>query len=104
MLRREDALRLHSDPRTRGWAQLGVQLAGLGCGALGSTLWRDLSAGRHRLCSEHLVYAASFAVGAELVFGDRPKRVTYHRLLWCPSVEDLDAAYGVQVGWPGRSF
>lgn len=169
-LSRGNALRLHSDHRTRSWAQLGVQLdealAAPGDPQLAELpLWRDLSSGRHRLWSEHLVYVAAFAsgglgwaglpcglwgqpsflfrapctgclnfiggnvqlcrggaqvwaarqlsllrglaqechsllphaTGAEVVYGDRPKRVTYHRLLWCPSVEDLDAAYGMQV-------
>ena len=41
-----------------------------------SQLWRDLTHGPKPLYSEHLAYVAAFAVGAELVHGDRPKRVT----------------------------
>lgn len=32
------------------------------------------------------MYVAAFAVGARLVFGDRPKTITYARMLWLPSI------------------
>lgn len=42
--------------------------------------------GYHALYNEQLVYVAAFAVGARLVFGDRPKTITYARMLWLPSI------------------
>lgn len=42
--------------------------------------------GSHALYNEQLVYVAAFAVGARLVFGDRPKQITYSRMLWMPSI------------------
>lgn len=42
--------------------------------------------GSHALYNEQLVYVAAFAVGADLVFGDRPKQITYSRMLWLPSI------------------
>lgn len=45
---------------------------------------------------EQLAYVAALAVGAALVFGDRPKRETWERLL-LPSLADLDAAFAWQV-------
>ncbi len=32
------------------------------------------------------MYVAAFAVNARLVFGDRPKQITYSRMLWLPSI------------------
>lgn len=58
-----------------------------------ATLWRDLVY-NPLMYSEHLAYVAAFAIGARLVFGDRPKHITYQRMLWQPEVEDLDAAFG----------
>ncbi|GAB4822441.1 hypothetical protein N2152v2_009487 [Parachlorella kessleri] len=103
-LTRDDALwGQRSSQRCRGWAQLGVQLASWAEGKepaslspLDSPLWQELTTGPKRLWSEWLVYVAAFAANSLLIHGDRPKRVTYHRLLWVPSVEDLDAAYGMQ--------
>lgn len=61
--------------------------------------------------SEQLAYIATFAVGADLIFGDRPKIETYTRLLWLPSLVDLDRAFGAKARenyeelagelWPG---
>lgn len=45
--------------------------------------------GSHALYNEQLVYVAAFAVGARLVFGDRPKQITYSRMLWMPSIGAL---------------
>lgn len=50
-------------------------------------------------CGEQLVYIAAFVVGANVVFGDRPKHDTYLRLHNSASLVDLDYAYGVQVGF-----
>jgi len=46
--------------------------------------------------SEQLAYVAAMSVEAGLVFGDRPKTTTYRRMLCCPSVADLDAAFAIQ--------
>jgi len=61
--------------------------------------------------SEQLAYIATLAVGADLIFGDRPKTETYARLLWVPSLVDLDRAFGAKARenyeelagelWPG---
>ena len=48
-------------------------------------------------CGEQLVYIAAFAVAAEIVYGDRPKHETYHRLLDATTLADLDYAFGIQV-------
>lgn len=45
--------------------------------------------GPHALFNEQLVYVAAFAVGATLVFGDRPKQITYARMLWLPSIGEV---------------
>lgn len=46
---------------------------------------------------EQLAYVAALAVGAPLLFGDRPKRETYARLSSHASLSDLDAFFGWQV-------
>jgi hypothetical protein len=76
------------EQRARLFAQYGVQLADM-AHPLGSHLWHDLSQGSHALYNEQLVYVAAFAVGACLVFGDRPKQITYSRMLWMPSIGAL---------------
>lgn len=43
---------------------------------------------------EQLAYIAALAVGAQLVFGDRPKAITYQRLHNQSSLADLDVAFG----------
>ena len=60
-----------------------------------SETWRDLVES-NMIYSEHLAYVAALSVEAGLVFGDRPKMVTYRRMLCCPSIADLDAAFGIQ--------
>ena len=40
---------------------------------------------------------AALTVDARLIFGDRPKEMTYHRLLTIPSLVELDEAFGAQV-------
>lgn len=81
------------EQRARPFAQYGVQLADM-AHPLGSHLWHDLSQGQRALYNEHLAYVAAFAVGADLVFGDRPKHITYARMLWMPTLVELDQAYG----------
>ena len=110
-VRREEVLEMAAiagryavEQRSLAFAQVAAQLAGGeedgggGAPAADSALWWDLSrSGRSGLCSEQLAYVAAFAVGAALVFGDRPKAVTYRRMLLCPSLADLDTAFGLQV-------
>lgn len=55
--------------------------------------------GSHALYNEQLVYVAAFAVGARLVFGDRPKQITYSRMLWLPSIGELGRAVLGFLGW-----
>ena len=50
-----------------------------------------------KFSAEQLAYIATLAVGAPLVFGDRPKRDTFKRFLDVPSLEELDMAFGLQV-------
>lgn len=49
---------------------------------------------------EQLAYIAALALDAALVFGDRPKQVTYQRLMTLPSLSDLDRTFGAQVRSP----
>ena len=44
-----------------------------------------------------MAYVAALAVGAPLVFGDRPKSVTFARLLASGDAATLDAAFGAQA-------
>ena len=46
---------------------------------------------------EQLAYIAAIAVNAQLIFGDRPKRETYQRLLTQPTVVELDEAFAAQA-------
>ena len=79
--------------RTQAIAHLALKLSEI-IDAHKTTLWRDLAV-NPVMYSEHLAYVAALAVGSRLVFGDRPKHVTYQRMLWKPEVEDLDAAFGL---------
>lgn len=68
-------------------------------------LRRSRLQGSRALYNEQLVYVAAFAVGADLVFGDRPKQITYSRMLWLPSIGAPravrhPAAAGCAAGWP----
>ena len=60
----------------------------------GNDAWSQLCA---HTPSEQLAYIATLAVGADLIFGDRPKTETYTRLLWLPSLVDLDKAFGAKA-------
>lgn len=60
-----------------------------------SETWQNLI-NSNMVYSEHLAYVAALSVGAGLMFGDRPKMVTYRRMLCCPSLADLDAAFAIQ--------
>lgn len=52
---------------------------------------------QENFASEQLAYIATLAVGADLIFGDRPKRLTYDRLLTLPTAAELDLAFANQV-------
>ena len=45
---------------------------------------------------EQLAYIAAFATGAKLIFGDRPKDITYRRLAALATSVQLDEAFGIQ--------
>lgn len=47
--------------------------------------------------TEQIAYVASLAVDAPLVYGDRPKGVTFARLFAASTAAQLDAAFGVQT-------
>jgi len=49
-----------------------------------------------QLPPEVLVYAAAFTVGATVVYGDRPKAVTYRRLMATPTLAELDGTFAAQ--------
>lgn len=46
---------------------------------------------------EQLAYIAALATGAHLVFGDRPKHITYRRLWDVPTLHQLDEAFACQA-------
>lgn len=74
---------------------LAEQLAAVSLSSLPtSPLWQDL---QRSFGGEQLAYIATLAVHARLLFGDRPKRDTYHQLLTQPSIADLDAAFATQA-------
>lgn len=82
------------DPQTLGIAQLAARLKDTG-DILSSDVWKDLVKS-NMIYSEHLAYVSALSVDADLIFGDRPKLMTYQRMLLCPTLADLDAAFGLQ--------
>lgn len=50
-----------------------------------------------QLPAEQLVYVAALAAGVPLVYGDRPKAVTYGRMLGLCSAAELDATFARQT-------
>jgi hypothetical protein len=56
----------------------------------GASLWQQAT---QNFNGEQLAYVAGLAVGAPVLFGDRPKGLTYRRLWDALSNEDLDAAF-----------
>jgi hypothetical protein len=59
-------------------------------GSNGNGVWSQAS---KNFNGEQLAYVAGLAVGAPVIFGDRPKETTYKRLWHGLSSEDLDAAF-----------
>jgi hypothetical protein len=53
--------------------------------------WQEV---KSRLFGEQLAVIAGLAVGADVVYGDRPKETTYRRLLHMCSAVDLDRNFG----------
>lgn len=82
------------DPQTLGIAQLAARLKDTG-DILSSDVWKELVAS-NMIYSEHLAYVSALSVDADLVYGDRPKLTTYKRMLFQPSLADLDVAFGLQ--------
>lgn len=87
---REQALcHMYPDPRARAFAQLAAQLDQMEDDEF-QKKWEQVG---ESTPSEQLAYIAAFAVDAPLIFGDRPKIETYQRLLWLPSIRELDEAF-----------
>jgi len=59
-----------------------------------SELWQEV---RKNFRGEQLAYIAAFTTGAKLIFGDRPKDITYRRLHSLVTAAELDEAFGFQV-------
>lgn len=58
---------------------------------LESDTWQEV---RTKMYGEQLAVIAALTVGAQILYGDRPKALTYKRLLHCCSAADLDDAFG----------
>ena len=52
---------------------------------------------QRQLPPEQLAYVAALVVSSPLVFGDVPMVATLQRLLYQPTLQQLDAAFGTQV-------
>lgn len=61
-----------------------------------SSIWAEVVRGCG-LWSEQLVYIAALTVEARLVYGDRPKDITYRRLYSSANAVALDRAFGDQI-------
>jgi hypothetical protein len=83
------------DRQTFGMASVAARLRDSSCPIQESETWNEMVQS-NMIYSEHLAYVAALSVDANLVFGDRPKMVTYRRMLCCPTLADLDAAFGIQ--------
>ncbi|KAK9845208.1 hypothetical protein WJX81_000042 [Elliptochloris bilobata] len=90
---RTDADARLADPGLRRLCALAAQLAAEPVACTG----RLFAGLRHAMPGEQLAYVAALAVGAALVYGDRPKRETYKRLCSLPSLVDLDASFAWQA-------
>jgi hypothetical protein len=60
---------------------------------LKSPQWREVTG---RMYGEQLATIAALASGSRLLYGDRPKAVTYRRLVHMCSAVDLDVAFGLR--------
>ncbi|KXZ52377.1 hypothetical protein GPECTOR_9g421 [Gonium pectorale] len=66
-----------------------------------SPLWGQV---RRSYNGEQLAYIGAFATGAPLVFGDRPKDITYRRLFGLTTIPQLDAGYSYTATQNYRSW
>jgi len=82
------------DSQTLGIAQIAARLQ-LQENPSTCSVWKELIAS-DMIYSEHLAYIAALTKGSLLIHGDRPKLTTYQRMLQCPSIVDLDTAFGIQ--------
>jgi len=71
------------------------EAAAAGGDILATSLWQQVRVGQYR--GEQLVYIAALATRSLLVFGDRPKDITYRRLYTVPTLAQLDAGYEAQA-------
>ncbi|KAG2488998.1 hypothetical protein HYH03_012437 [Edaphochlamys debaryana] len=86
----------------RMFCQIGVTLQDFKEGDFtASPLWGQIQTGYN---GEQLAYIGALAVGAPLVFADRPKAVTYQRLFAQCSAADFDAGYARAATANYRSF
>ena len=56
-----------------------------------SEMWREVQT---KMYGEQLAAIAALTVNADIVYGDRPKALTYKRLVHCCTARDLDLAFG----------
>uniref|UniRef100_A0A383WDL8 Uncharacterized protein n=1 Tax=Tetradesmus obliquus TaxID=3088 RepID=A0A383WDL8_TETOB len=79
----------------RVFCQIAAALQEQGAAALApGAIWSQASG---QFNGEQLAYIAALASGSQLLFGDRPKDITYKRLFDCPSLAELDAAFAAEV-------
>lgn len=64
-------------------------------------LWKQV---RSAYNGEQLAYIGAFAAGVPLVYGDRPKDITYRRLFTIPTITQLDEAVSYQAEANYRSL
>lgn len=57
-------------------------------------LWEQTTS---HFAGEQLAYIAGFAVGADVIFSDRPKAISYKRLWHQPTTIQYDEAYSMQA-------
>lgn len=58
-----------------------------------SAQWQEV---KSKMYGEQLATIAAVSAGSTLVYGDRPKDITYKRLVHMCSAAELDAAYGAR--------
>ncbi|EFJ39743.1 hypothetical protein VOLCADRAFT_121785, partial [Volvox carteri f. nagariensis] len=86
----------------RMFCQIGVTLQEFKDGDFTeSPLWNQV---RCSYNGEQLAYIAAFATGAPLVFGDRPKGVTYRRLFGLTTIPQLDQGFSYAAVQNYRAF
>ena len=72
------------------------QALGRSSDPLNSAEWQQLI--KHRAAyAEQLAVIAALAINAQILYGDRPKPVTYQRLMHLCSTADLDRSFGARA-------